>query len=90
MKHSPGPWIMKGNYPEDQAIIYDEATGTNIAVVYTGDGGNAHLITAAPDLLETLAWTLEQLNTLTTDAYSKGGDREIRDRLQETISKATP
>ena len=40
------------------------------------------------DLLNTLEWTLEQLNTLTTDAYSKGGDKEIRNRLQETINKA--
>jgi hypothetical protein len=40
------------------------------------------------DLLSTLEWTLEQLENLTTEEYSIGGDKAIRERLRETIAKA--
>lgn len=49
---------------------------------------NARLLAAAPALLVALEWTLEQLNTLTTEEYSRGGDKVIRERLQKTIAKA--
>jgi len=83
--YSPGPW-------KAQASNVFAADGLRVAMVDGAYGSeieaNTHLIASAPDLLETLEWTLERLNTLTTDAYSKGGDRAIRERLQETINKA--
>lgn len=91
-KHTPGPWIMKGNYPEDQAIIYDEATGTNIAVVYTGDGGNARLIAAAPDLLTQLQRTLVDLEDFCSDEpefeWTPEAGRKICREIEQAIAKA--
>lgn len=96
MKHTPGPWKIGEQYlgcrdifapaPGDEPTI--EICSTSGLPEEEDDIANANLIAAAPDLLNTLEWTLEQLNTLTTDAYSKGDDRMIRNRLQETIDKA--
>lgn len=40
------------------------------------------------ELLPVLEWTLTQLENLTTAEYSAGGDKAIREKLQETIAKA--
>lgn len=97
-KHTPGPWWVE---PEEASAHRGLAICAADAVVATitpdengpfplddTDQANARLIAASPGLLSTLEWTLEQLNTLTTDEYSKGGDKAIRERLQETINKA--
>ena len=85
-KHVAGPWIAQANRDSIDIEGYKRIVA---AVPGTDDEAIdiSRLIAAAPGLLATLEWTLEQLNTLTTDAYSKGGDRAIRDRLQEAIDR---
>lgn len=66
MKHTPGPWL-KGTFPEQHPpfiAIYGKETGAAcIASIWAADGGaklsdkdraNARIITAAPELLESL------------------------------------
>lgn len=66
-KHTPGPWYRSGDH------IREEASDAIIATV--SDGGrddtpvltdeeiaaNAHLIAAAPELLEALNWAMKQI-----------------------------
>ncbi|MCK4624042.1 MAG: hypothetical protein KAV00_01940 [Phycisphaerae bacterium] len=64
MGHTPGPWAVIANaeLPSRMHIIH----------VAGGDEGeaNAHLIAAAPDLLETLEWLLaNDLLGCTCDSY---------------------
>lgn len=54
-QHTPGPWTAKATASlGPQYVVYPEAAGPNIAIVY--DHGNtkenAFLIAAAPELLE--------------------------------------
>ena len=102
-KHTPGPWNLEigecqcfhdGNRVAITKSGFEDGEPYNVTVAEVWPADNdmdvkdGRLIAAAPGLLDTLTWTLEQLNTLTTDAFSTGGDRMIRDRLQEAIDKA--
>ena len=53
LKHTPGPWIVDTDY-----IIQDGGTSDENTIAIVGDQeewkANAHLIAAAPDLLEAL------------------------------------
>jgi hypothetical protein len=54
-KHTPGPWALR----EDSCVIVDSVVGYPIAGTRTKrpedeNRANAHLISAAPDLLEAL------------------------------------
>ena len=91
----PGQPKRKPKFEHGQKFLIWNPQGYAVGEVYGPSNedkveefiSNARLIAAAPGLLEALTWTLEQLNTLTTDAYSKGGDREIRDRLGAAIDR---
>jgi hypothetical protein len=90
---TPGPWDI-GNEGNRHYYVALNIPGKKFEIVARmpdGMGGkyiaNARLIAASPDLLSTLEWTLEQLKTLTTDDYSHGGDKEIRERLEKTIAQ---
>lgn len=72
MKHTKGTWYTSGSVNiHEQRIIADEETGQTIAVCY-GRGehdnrkseteANAHLIAAAPELLEACEMLLDRLN----------------------------
>lgn len=60
-QHTPGPWaVSKIGNPYEQYIIHaeEDSTGRNIAGSVEGRA-NAHLIAAAPELLEALKLCLE-------------------------------
>lgn len=88
-QHTPGPWFVDaehaGLFEQDQARFWINASGTHVAYV---DGprndertANAHLIAAAPELLETaqrlLAWIEVLLHAL--DAEMDGFRLELSD-----------
>jgi|WetSurMetagenome_2_1015567.scaffolds.fasta_scaffold366731_2 hypothetical protein len=87
-KHTPGPWETSSNAKGQWDICGPDA-GDMIVDLKDCENAeaNARLIAAAPDLLNTLEWALEQLNKLTTAKYGLGGIA-IRERLKETIAKA--
>ena len=52
--HTPGPWYTTAHGESYQSTVSQEETGKTIAVTYTTNNADAHLIAAAPDLLEAL------------------------------------
>ena len=81
MTHTPGPWELDGELP------FIKANGLLVAAVVRDDNGrwlhgDAHLIAAAPDLLEALELV---------DAYSKHDQLvgpELKKRVRAVIAKA--
>lgn len=52
IKHTPGPWLVSkpsGNYIEAPAV-----RGSIVALTFSATPADAHLVAAAPDLLEAL------------------------------------
>lgn len=93
-KHTPGPW----NYQEWGRLILDSGTGSSVRLVatvalntYRDQGSaNAHLIAAAPDLLE-VAQHCEEL-LVRYEINRIDGERiadEALTRIRAAISKAT-
>ena len=88
-EHTPGPWKVEGSkkYPEHHSVSSDEWSG--LAIVFTSGSwvddpeglANAHLIAAAPDMLEALEDIITQFRIL----KNVGHDTRIADDL---ISKA--
>ena len=103
MKHTPGPWIVEDNpvsidlEGENTVIVYcPEGVGYGrVAMVYAECGRvdelepNARLIAAAPDMLETLEFVLDELSTMLTSEFARGADRHARKRIADAITKAT-
>lgn len=56
-QHTPGPWYTRPHSTDTQGLVYSENTGENIAVTY--DVKNAHLVAAAPELLDALKMVAE-------------------------------
>ena len=87
MAYTPGPWKGHGKWLTN---IKDE-NGEMIATVWNiGEDvapHNAHLIAAAPEMLEVCQFALEKLNRMTTDEFSKGGDKEIREKLDRVLAQ---
>jgi hypothetical protein len=62
IKHSPGPWFYSGKHDECEVryvgLCEGERHTDNIATLYHAEGSeqeaNAHLIAAAPEMLEAL------------------------------------
>lgn len=92
-QHTPGPWLVDaehaGLFEQDQARFWINAEGTHVAYV---DGprndertANAHLIGAAPDLLEALQACDEAM------AYMSEYDIPLHlpFRVKAAIAKAT-
>jgi len=72
-----GPEAADGTYPDGQGEGWREAWA------------NAHLMAAAPDLLEAAKFALESLENMFTSDFANGGDRPVRDALEAAIKKAT-
>ena len=51
-KHTPGPWYTTSTEESRQGLISAEVSGVNVAVSY--DPKDAHIIAAAPEMLEAL------------------------------------
>lgn len=101
MKHTPGPWKANGPSPGnikgfDDGGDYAIISGGIIAEAFhriddntfVDAEANARLIAAAPELLATLKFALAEISDMTTDAFSKGADKEARDRMKQAIAKA--
>lgn len=96
MKHTKGPWYTSGamiNHA-DQHLVIDEKTGNNIAICYgVGSLGeakaNAHLITAAPELLEACHTILNRFGGHVRDYEEMtAGQKLAIERMVEAIRKA--
>lgn len=80
-----GPWLTK------ESMIYSEASGQTLAVVYdlkhdadsSEEEGNAVLIAAAPDLYAAVADALGALRTL-RNVYPQEWDTIVTPRLTNT------
>jgi hypothetical protein len=77
-------WYLKNlNGFHDQALIIDEETGRNIAVVY--DQKDGPILAAAPDLFEALKEAYEALKMFDLDIVSKTMS-QIYDAIQKVNS----
>ena len=87
-KHTPGPWYASGSYIEKTPSGHR----FTIAEVFRHNVGqckaNARLIAAAPDLLAACELALTLLEDLTTEEFSRGGDRPARVALQAALARA--
>ena len=45
------------------------------------------MFATAPEMVEVLDFTLKLLGNLTSDEYSKGGDKPARDRMEQVLRK---
>lgn len=94
--HTPGPWeTSRDAVPAGhvQITVYAKATGERVATVFAREA-NAHLIKAAPDMLETLR-TLEASATLIEQRWESGDLAgavrqlmEDRDTARDIIAQA--
>ena len=96
MSHTPGPWTIR-DHTHDEQCLYIEAPSDGIATVFdSGDHykEDAHLISAAPDLLDACNGLLGLLQLLSGRSDMPA---EIRDAMftshrtmaaQEAIAKA--
>ncbi len=93
-KHTPGPWRVAppSDYPQDPRLHVDASTRGYVALCGVRDDleaqANAHLIAAAPELLEACRFAADVLADLTTEAFRTGADKPIRDVLAAVIAKA--
>lgn len=85
MKHTKGPWLVKGNYIETQ----DEYP---VALIELGLGSiqkvqaNARLIAAAPELLEALKNMYEMYRVLASKDHTQ--DDSLMFNARQAIRKA--
>lgn len=87
MKHTEGPWFAI-HHPDGAWTVQDQEHGAgNCIAMRYGDSSfaNAHLIAAAPDLLEVLE-AIE--NHLQDGAKSYSAGQFLRDRARVAIAKA--
>ena len=85
-KHTPGPW----RYEAETKTIRAEPTNYWLATMDSWDkavdsNANAHLIAAAPEMLEALKSI--QANNKLMNALN-GQDRETLEKIQSAIAKA--
>jgi hypothetical protein len=79
VKYTPGPWIAKINNPMSQFFnhtIYDNAG--NVVLNLNGAEDKAHLIAAAPEMLEALELALE----------ASRGNKYAYGKIRDVIAKA--
>lgn len=91
-KATPGPWKVEGS---STAHIVSRHTpkGRKVASLLVStheDSANAHLIAAAPEMLEAICtiYGLANLQSLLETKYSKALCNDIMRMMQETIAKA--
>lgn len=81
--HTPGPWILNGVMALDMPLWIVSIPGEQVRIEvahYSADSeGNARLIAAAPELLETLKLVMVEADF---------GDEELERRCLAAIAKA--
>ena len=82
-KHTPGPWHT-ANTGNHQGVVIAE-NGANVAVVY--DKKDAHLIAAAPSLLDSAKKALDFIQSLPYEP-SNTTSTKAQDALVDAIAKA--
>ena len=98
-QHTPGPWKVDEvgrHFDEEYLRLHNrfKLVGKemdNIAYIpeiHPEAEANARLIAAAPDLLSACEFTLARLRDMTTEDFSKGGDKMAREELVKAIAKA--
>ena len=91
MAHTPGPWKVKSRDATRHKIV--GGGGTIATIISTSKHppkvkeANARLIAAAPALLEACQFALDKLNRMTTDEFSKGGDKATREKLEQVLAQ---
>lgn len=85
-KHTPGPFYSRAT-GSGQFMVASEKTGQTVAVVYTNEHDGV-VLAAAPCLLSACLYALGFLENLTTEDFSKGRDKPMRDKLRAAIAKA--
>jgi hypothetical protein len=93
-KHTPGPWVVRGADTYRWQIEHgDVKAATVVARVTTPRKGgtdasdaNAHLIAAAPDMLDVLESIL--CDSYICDAIRESGNRGVIDDVRAAIKKA--
>ncbi len=89
VKHTPGPWQINGTWPDDVV----DATGSLVVSAY-GDfespvtKANAHLIAAAPALLEALELLVASDNGVITAAELKSNFAKAKAAI--SLAKGEP
>ena len=98
-KHTSGPWGVEKCKGGGTEIITrnpvtfpptDSGEEINGLIICRGriTQEDARLIAAAPDLLSACEFTLARLRDMTTEDFSKGGDKMAREELVKAIAKA--
>lgn len=100
-KLSPGGWHRgtgngEGSIFADEGRMRLEEGGTTlypICKMIKGwdreeDEANEVAVAALPDLIGAVVYTLEALNTITTEEFARGGDKWIRAKLEAALTKA--
>lgn len=86
-KHTKGPWYAS-RLSEGVWIIKNEAFDSYIALTHNREGvhadANAHLIAAAPDLLEALRWIVDSGDQI----EGRPACHAMRAKAREAIRKA--
>ena len=84
-KHTPGPWAIYVNAPSDVVIRKMSKDGYELCAIARVSSGyaNAHLIAAAPELLE----ALQKIAGNTYDEWTNGA--EAARIARAAIAKAT-
>lgn len=72
------------NSGNGQALVIEEETGKNIAVAY--DEENGDILASAPLAISLLKETLETLESMTTEQFSRGKDKNLRLKIIEFLS----
>ena len=84
MGHTPEKWhLVIGSH--DACVCNDEGTIADIPDTMTGWGDNAHLIAAAPDLLEACE---EAYRLFTDELLTKGDALSIVREIKQAIASA--
>lgn len=78
--HTPGPWYTMAKGNDYQSPVSQEGTGKTVALTYTTNDADAHLIAAAPDLLAACEAMLEHRECPTRSPEAR--------LMREAISKA--
>jgi len=89
-QHTPAPWIYSGlnSGGEISATIFSGKSGELVGTITTTKA-NAHLITAAPELLSTLEKLLSRAEKLDQSATHEGLQNcEAIAQARETLRKA--
>ena len=84
-EHTPGPWAIYVNAPSDVVIRKMSKDGYELCAIARVSSGyaNAHLIAAAPELLEALDATLKLIELVWPT------DSDVTRKARSAIAKAT-